>query len=371
MEDNTFCNLYQSKNVIFVENIEQTVQFIGKTLPFSKVALLSFKDEYFDFGIKLKNALMRNGLKVIDFVISKNFTIEKENFNDFLSLPEDVRGIIAFNKKLIPLVCSIHLKDKLAFFIEQGISVLGVRQNRFFFRERDLLKEVSKNKQLYIMLDLEKINLESYIKSACICVNILIDYIFTKKLLREYIDMHFVNRVKSQLIDILFLLKDGQCKSVRKLKEKLFYVEELFAEKNCYYSCSAIVSSFLDIDDFFNIDFSYSASKIIIEKYTDMLSHRLKLEVIDYNEVAKTLSFVSRLNQRQVLACLDSQVKCINTKGLLAVRSEIKKLIMLYQDLAKNVQEKSFGKAYEQKLRLSVSLSGFTFLGVNGMSILQ
>ncbi|MBO7149582.1 MAG: hypothetical protein J6V71_01685 [Clostridia bacterium] len=372
MKNSICCDIHKGENTIIVDNIDEISQNISKILPFSKIAVVCFSDEFFELGKELKNALLQKGLKVIYIILADNFSANKEKFDDFLHLPEDVRGIIAFNNKLIPLVFSNYLKDKTAFFIE-GCVGCALKQNTYFFRDRDLLKEIAKNERLYIMIRKDKLNLDNYIKCACLYVNMLIDYLFRQNLLQENIDMSFVNKAKSFLIDTLFILKSEKEQRENKVIENLLKISEMIKEKDCYYPCSAVISSFLICDDFFNIDCIFTASKLIIKKYEQVFSRGLNLSIVDYNEVAKALCFITGLNQKQILTAIESLLKNINTDNLLTIKPELKKLILLYNDLSKTLKGKlsPSEKSYKQDLLLSISLSGFTPFGINGMTAFQ
>ena len=372
VKNNNCCGFNRVENTIFINNIDELSQKISQILPFSKVAIISFSKEYFVFGKELKNALLKKGIKVIDIILADNFSAQKDKFDDFLSLPEDLRGIIAFNNKLMPLVCSNYLKERTTFFIECGEGY-GLKQNTYFFRDKDLLIEIPKNERLYIMLLKDKINLDNYIKCACIYVNALIDYLVKKNLLQEDVDIHFFNNAKSILIDILFALKYKQDSEENKIIENLLKISEMLADKGSYYSCSAVISSFLTCGEFFNIDQTFNASKLIIKKYEQAFNKGLNLSIINYNEVAKTLCFITGLNQKQILSTIESVVKKINMDNLSNIKLELKKLILLYNDFAKSINGKSTlsDKSYKQNLLLSISLSGFTPFGINGMTALQ
>ena len=223
------------------------------------------------------------------------------------------------------------------------------------------------------MLNTENFNFNNHIKCACLYVNMLIDYVLRQNLLQENIDINFVNKVKSILIDTLFIVKEGEAISQNKLKENLLCVEELLAIKDCYYSCSALICSFITQGDFFNLDYSYCASKIIIKKYENMLKKPFNINSVDYNELAKTLSFITRLNQNQILSSLCENIRKIKTNDLLSIKEQIKKLILLYRDFAKNIKDRAIkeDKVYMQNLLLSIGLSGVTPFGVNGMTAFE
>ncbi len=372
MKKSIRCDIHQGENIIIVNSIDEISLKISQILPFSKMAVICSNDEYFEIGYEFKNALLQKGIKVIDIILADNFSANKEKFDDFLHLPEDVRGIIAFNNKFIPLVCSNYLKDITAFFID-GCFGCGLRQNTYFFRDKDLLKEISKNERLYIMIRKDKLDFDNYIKCSCLYVNMLIDYLFRQNLLQENIDMHFINKTKAFLIDTLFILKNQKEQRQNEVVENLLKISEMIKEKNCYYPCSAIISSFLVCDDFFNIDCSFTASKLIIKKYEQVFNRGLSFSIVDYNEVAKAFCFITGLNQKQILTALEKLLKNINRYNLLTIKPELKKLILLYNDLSKNLKGKlsPSEKSYKQDLLLSISLSGFTPFGINGMTALQ
>lgn len=371
MENNIYRGSYQGKNTICIENMSEVSLKISQILSFSKVAMLAFVDEYFEFGKELKHLLLQRGIKVIDIILADNFSVEKDKFDDFLSLPEDVRGIIAFNAKIIPLVCSNYLTDKMAFFIERGVGY-GLGQNTYFLKDKDLLIEIPKNERLYIMLFNDKNNLDSHIKCACVYVNMLIDYFFRQNILKEDVDMPFFNKVKSILVDILFTLKVEGEKRKKEIIENLFLINQMLANKDCYYSCSATISSFLTNNDFFDLDCSFKSSKLIIEKYDKTFNKELTFSPVDYSEIAKALCFLTGIKKTQILSTVDSVVKKINVDNLIKIKTELKKLILLYNDLCKNFKKKiSFSDFDKQNLIFSISLSGFTPFGINGMTALQ
>ena len=172
---------------------------------------------------------------------------------------------------------------------------------------------------------------------------------------------------------VLRRLKSEKEQRENKVIENLLKISEMIKEKDCYYPCSAVISSFLICDDFFNIDCIFTASKLIIKKYEQVFSRGLNLSIVDYNEVAKALCFITGLNQKQILTAIESLLKNINTDNLLTIKPELKKLILLYNDLSKTLKGKlsPSEKSYKQDLLLSISLSGFTPFGINGMTAFQ
>ncbi len=369
MEKSIKINLYQEEKLIFADNLENISQKISEVLPFGKVAILSFSDEFFNFGNQLKNLLLQNGLKVIDIIISNNFSAQKDVFNDFLYLPEDVRGVIAFDERLIPLIFSNFLIDKTAFYIEIEKISCGLTQNYFYVRDYDLLEKLQNRKQTYIITKIDVVNASEIIKCACIYVNMLVDYIFRQNLLQEDIDKSFVGRVKSVLIDLLFMIKSGDMVDKKKIRKCLLFVEELLVEKECYYSCSAIISCFITKDTFFDLDCTYIASKIIMCEYCQAFNKECAL--IDYNESAKTLSFMARLNSNYVLDYLCKCIKSISTKNLFKIKEEMEKLTLLYYDFD-NCLGQSLELNYNmerENMILSINLSGVSPLGINGMTV--
>ena len=370
MKNSIFCEINTKENAVFINNLDQITQKISQILPFSKVAVLLFSNEYFSFYQQFKPTLLQNGLNVIDVVMDNNFIAEKDNFNDFLSLPEDVRGVIVFNKRFVPLIFSNYLKDKTTFFIENNQDCFGLAQNYYHVREYYLLKELPRNNQAYIMVNSDKAIITNYIKSACLYVHMLIDYIFRQNLLNEKINAQFVNKVKSLLIDVLFIFKNKQDDNYKKAIEKLILVENCLSKQRAVCSCSAIASCFLSNGSFFNTNYCFSASKVIVDKYRQAFYKNLQLKDVDYSEIAKTLYFITKLNPKQILSSLESQVKKLNLIELSSIKTEIQKLILLYKDLKGLIKEKSKvgDKFFQQTLNLSVNLSGYTPFGVNGMT---
>ncbi len=370
MKNSISCEINTKENVVFIDNLDQIAQKISQILPFSKIVVLLFSNEYFSFYQQFKPTLLQNGLKVMDVIVGDNFIAEKDNFNDFLSLPEDVRGVVVFNKRFIPLIFSNYLKDKTAFFIEDNQDCFGLVQNYYHVRECDLLKTLPRNSQTYIMINFDNVILSNYIKSTCLYVHMLIDYIFRQNILQQDIDMQFINKVKSLLIDVLFIFKNKQNDNYKKAIEKLFLVEHCLSKKGTFYSCSAITSCFLGNGDCFNTDYCFSASKVIMNKYKQAFNKNLEIKVVDYNEIAKTLYFITKLNPKQILSSLESHVKKMELRELSSIKTETQKLILLYKDLKGLIKEKSNvgDKFSQQNFSLSVDLSGYTLFGVNGMT---
>lgn len=374
MKGSELCHLSTKENIIFSNDFYEISQKISQILPFSKIAVLCFLDEYFSFYQQFKQTLLQSGLKVIDIIVSDNFSAEKERLDDFLSLPEDVRGVIAFNRKLMPLILSNYLNGMTAFFIINNQDCFGVVQNYYYFRERDLIKKIQKNSNAYIVINNQNQVIEGYIKSACLYVHMLIDYIFRQSLFKENMDMRFINKVKSILIDLLLYIKSGQIENEKAI-ENLLFVEEYLVKKECFYSCSGVISCFLANDNFFDVDYCLVASKKIIDRYEKAFNKKMKkgeVDYKDYNEIAKTLCFVMRLNQNDLLRYLDSKIKIIDTKALSTIKQEIQKLILLYNDFKKLIKESSTvgGNLKKQTLNLCISLSGYTPFGVNGITAL-
>ncbi len=371
MQNSVYCGFYNRENIFFTHKTEHISQKISEVLPFSKVATLYFANEFFEFGKQLNEQLLKRGIRVIQIILNGNFNAQKENFEDFLTLPEDVRGVVAFNEKLIPLVMSKYLNDKVTFFVEQGKSFYGLIEKYYYIRNGDLLKQIPIKEKLYIIANSDKFSLTNCIKSACLYVNMLIDYVFRQNLLQEKLDMLFVNKIKSILVFTLFELKNKQAIKQESIIEKLIYAQSYLSKKDCFYSCSAVISSFLTNGDFFDMDCSFNASKIIIDKYENILKKHFEIDVIDYNDVAKAISFITKLNQKQILTAIYAQIKSINTKCISSVKEEIQKLILLYKSLSRYVTEDLLeDKTCRQNLLLSTSLSGLTPFGTNGMTIL-
>ncbi len=373
VKNNNYTCFCQSKNITFANNIEEIAQNISQILPFSKIALLCFKDEYFNFGRQIIDAFCQKAIRVIEIILCDNFTAKAELFQDFLSLPEDVRGVVVFNHKLIPLVSSNYLSDKSAFFIDTSLSALFLRQPRYYIKDNDLLKHFSHNNNLNIIINTADFKLNNYIKSACLCVNMLIDYIFRQKLTNADTDTAFVNKTKALLIDILFCLQDQNELPKAKLIEKLIFVSGVLAYKDCYYSCSAIISSFIDSNNFFDLQNSFSASKVIMKNYDKGISNKTQINLVDYRQTAKAFCFSTQLNQNQVLSSIYSQVEKIKSKCVLGVKEQVKKLILLYNNFLRLIKQDLSVKNQQstKNLLLSIGLSGITPFGLNGLTALQ
>ena len=109
---------------------------------------------------------------------------------------------------------------------------------------------------------------------------------------------------------------------------------------------------------------------MIINYKWSIINKNLQLKDVDYIEIAKTLYFITKLNPKQILSGLESQVKKLNLIELSSIKTEIQKLILLYKDLKGLIKEKSKvgDKFFQQTLNLSVNLSGYTPFGINGMT---
>lgn len=369
MKQDLICGLPTKENFIFCNDFNEISHKISQILPFSKIAVLCFSNEYFGFYQQFKPVLLKNGLKVIDVILNDNFAPQKEHFESFLSLPEDVRGVIAFNKKLISLILSNYLKDKTAFFIPPNQDCFGLMQRFYYYREFNSLRKENRNSNSYIMINAQNKGESEHIKSACLYLHMLIDYILRQSLLQENMDMRFINKIKAILIDIYIKFKTEKAQT-KKTIENLLFVEDCLAKKDCFYSCSALISCFIENNDFFNLDYSFIASKVITIKYAQAFNKRLEKRIVDYNEIVKTLCFVTQLSQKDILHYLDSQIAKINTKGVASIKQEILKLILLYNDFKKLLKTKSIAidKLKKQTLDLSILLSGYTPFGINGMT---
>ena len=96
--DNAFnetCGQILHKGIQFKADI--IAQNISKILPYSKIALFSFENDFFESGAYLYRAFISKGLKPINVIISEKVNA-LENVCHYANLPEDVRGIVAFNR---------------------------------------------------------------------------------------------------------------------------------------------------------------------------------------------------------------------------------------------------------------------------------
>ncbi len=364
------CVMNREKKVIFANNIEETAQKIKEILPFSKIALLTFSKDFLEYGKQLNDELKKHGNNLIKIIIDDNFSAETEKFTPFLSLPEDVRGVIAFNKKLTPLICSNFLKDKTAFFIERDNDACGINQQYYHLKDCNNLRKMQRKEHLYIIMQTDSFNLDNYIKCACLYTNMLVDYVFRQNHYAKDIDIKFVNKVKALLIDAIFVLEEKDELLQNKLTESLINIEKLLAVYGCYYSCSATISSFITKGDFFELDYSFRASQLIMKRYEQALKAPIDIKDIDYNESAKTLAFITELDQNYILSTLYTQMVAISANGLDEIKEQVKKLILLYKKFAKNLKQ-DFAikdKFYMHNLLLSIDLSGLTPFGINGMT---
>ncbi len=363
MKKLSFDNLGNVGNGLFLGDITQISQKISQILPFSKIEVLYFSNEFFCFSTKIKGAFLQNGLTPIEVIVNDNFSAEKDKFADFLSLSEDVRGVVAFNKKLLPLICSNYLNDKTTFFIEQEKSAFGLVQNGYYVKDCDWIENLPRKKQLYIMFDNADICFVDYVKSACVYTTMLIDYVFRQTLLNERLDTHFFNKAKALLVDALFLIKKKE--APKSIIKNLICLDTLLSKEKCFYSCSAVISSFIAKGDFFDLDISFSASKFIVGEYEKHFNKTREKDLPSFREIAKTLSFITGLNQNKILIGIEKMLKRTSCSAYLTIKQEIAKLILLYKDFAKLLDGKNLD---EQDLHLYISLSGFTPFGTNGMS---
>lgn len=368
--DNAFnetCGQILHKGIQFKADI--IAQKISNILPYSKIALFSFENDFFESGAYLYRAFISKGLKPINVIISEKVSA-LESVCHYANLPEDVRGIVAFNNRIFPLIFAKLINCQYAFAVDSGFSD-QIYQSEYFFELKNQLMRIRKRenavviKEDYALFDLYP--LEKKLKSVAVKTIALIDYAFTYGAESEE---H--KKAYSKLVDIITCEINSD---IRKLTEQsLFAFYELIKKApNIYYSCAPAISSFMKNGEFFNLDDEfYFAKKIAVLYKKFYLQNNIDIETGDYLRIEQ-LTSLTKFSRAEIVKNLIIQRKFLQNHKRACSREQLKNLLKIFDKLCilidrfSQTKENNLDKENDSIKELSL-LSGHTPFGINAMS---
>ena len=368
--DNAFnetCGQILYKGIQFKADI--IAENISKILPFSKIALFSFENDFYEYGYYLYNAFLQKGLKPINVIIGEKVNT-LESVCHYANLPEDVRGIIAFNNKIFPLIFSNLINCQYAFAVDSGFSD-QIYQSAYFFEFKNKLMRIRKRENAIVIKEnfaiFDTHTLEKKLKSVAVKTIALIDYAFNLGTKSE----NYKN-VYSKLVDLLACTVKSD---IEKLAEKSLcgFFELIKNAPNFYYSCAPVISSFMRNGDFFNLDDEFYFAKEIAVLYKKIyLQNNIDFEFNEYLEIER-ISLLTKFSSTQIIKNLIAQYKFLEGNKSLCNKEQLKNLLKIFDKLCLLIERFSLKKEQslvKEKKRLDelLLLSGDTPFGINAMS---
>ena len=99
-ELNAFANaLGVDSSVKFYEG--NALDVVNVVAPFARVAVLYEKVSFEEFGKEFTNKLKVAGVKPLNFIMPKGVTVKLDEVLDVICVPEDVRAVVCFDRKII------------------------------------------------------------------------------------------------------------------------------------------------------------------------------------------------------------------------------------------------------------------------------
>ena len=362
MNETIFNFDFMNKNAKFVHKIDDFAQNICQKLPFSNILIFSTDEDFFKFGSKIYNELLKKQLKVQVVVLGDNFTHQLDDFFKVKEVLQEFRGVVIFDKNILCHMLNYGVKLPKIFYLQCSSDIYGI----FDINKSEILIEY-----YFLITDFDR---TTFIKIFSVRTLALIDYIFLNALTKNEIDLSYFSKIKSLLVCGVTSLSCEQ--ELQTLFSILIMVEKSFAKKQETKFFSANVSCYLMQKQYYDLKTNFLSSKKIIKNYIATFSNKYKNELC-FSDRAKLVSFFSKENLNYCLSSLVKQTKQISANLSASDKQEIKSLLKVYNKFVSEIENKEIDCKNQKdkscllknhKLDTCVSICGDTALSINGMT---
>ncbi len=367
--------------------VETALSLCKDLLPTAKVVIFSTASSFSKFGEELNVRLKGQRNHTLNFIIDENQAVDISFIKKIINFPEDVRGVVVTDTKLVRLaeyVCSIKniaLILRVDKFLDDGII-----KNRIHVKNGEITDYVKVNLKRHVIIDIEELSKDEN-RAGCYAQIMgrtvsLLDYRI-KTCIKDFKpDVFAYGLVKKTILEIFNLFKYSYFKQSEVLICGLLKIEIANLLTNG------------EIDDFSAINgfnYLYGNSEATIDTIGMLLglyelgyseNYDKILSIVDYNKINDELKSKSYSGETELLKWLLNRSKIFSkSKKDLSTISNL--LIPEIQGLKSSFKkmEKTYLVLGGKKIADGVkNSSDFTFAlkhcgnlpyGFNGMSLLS
>ncbi len=127
---------------------------IRQYIPFGKIAFIALESSHFKYSKNVLASLTNAGSKLISLVLKNVPENRVEDFSRVFNLPEDVRAVITFDRKLCAL-CSYYaaIKEVPLIYIPNSVCVNNCLDSLLFIKNGDISEQISLKRKVFVIVD--------------------------------------------------------------------------------------------------------------------------------------------------------------------------------------------------------------------------
>ena len=366
-------------------NYTKLSSFIGKVVPFAKVAVFFTENSYISYAVPLCESLKMAKLKPISVVLDKEKRLSVDNVKGLFNISEEVRYLIVTDSVLAE--CALYFATAMnipVLFIVSDYNFKGITANEIEIDNANNVDNFKTNAKRVIVFDeksIAKSNVSKAIASIGGKIIALIDYKINSAVMGLSENAIAIEMIEDAIDN--FLSVSANDKNAIRLNALYysFLVELLRLSSDNIYACSSALATakLAENTTLESVEGEFFSAKTLLDRYASAFCEKnYGKYVSDYNCIAQNLCEHTKQSFSAVCSCILHKVNIFNqysggvkrlcsllSKTVLRAKNEIKQMDKLYK-------ANGGKKTYMPKSIIEcANLSGYVGKTVNGMTLLS